>query len=119
MAFRQTFDMDLLNEKNELDKKLSTSVRLMQDYGLKLAEAEHDYKVELAKTALELKEKGTAVTMLPLVIYGTGAVPKLRLQRDTAEVMYKTAQENIQAMKLRLRLVEAQIEREWGQAGGV
>lgn len=111
--------LDLINEKNALDQKLSTSVKLMQDYGLKLAQAEHDYKIETAKTALELKEKGTPATMLPLIIYGTGAVPKLRLQRDTAEVMYKTAQENIQAMKLRLRLIEAQIEREWGQAGGV
>ena len=111
--------LDLLNEKNELEQKLSKSVKLMQRYGIEFAQAEHDYKIELAKTALDLKDKGTAVTMLPLVIYGTGAVPKLRLQRDTAEVMYKTAQENIQSMKLRLRLVEAQIEREWGQAGGM
>ena len=110
--------LDLINEKNGLCVRLSEGIRLMAKYGREYAQAENDYKVELAKTALSLKDSGMAVTMINTVIYGTGQVPMLRLKRDTAEVMYKTSQENINSIKLQLRLVEAQIEREWGQTRG-
>lgn len=110
--------LDLINEKNDLTIKLTNAIKLMAKYGAEFAKAEAEYKVELAQTALKLKDGGMAATMINLVIYGTGKVPKLRFERDTAEVMYKTAQENIQSIKLQLRLIEAQIEREWGQANG-
>lgn len=107
---------ELFNQRDELSAKLSEAIRLMAKYGNDYAEAECAYKVELAKTALKLKDDGMAVTMINTVIHGTGAVPKLRMKRDVAEVMYKTAQENIQSVKLQLRLIEAQIEREWAQS---
>ena len=109
---------DLINEKNGLQARLSNSIKLMAQYGRDYAKAESDYKIALAQTALKLKDSGMAVTMMNLVIYGTDPVPRLRFKRDTAEVMYKTAQEDIQSVKLQLRLIEAQIEREWGQTNG-
>lgn len=109
---------DLINEKNGLQARLSESIRLMAKYGREYAQAEHDYKVALAKKALELKDSGMAVTMIDKVIYGAKPVADYRLKRDTAEVMYTTSKENIQSVKLQLRLVEAQIEREWGNPNG-
>lgn len=109
---------DLINEKNGLQTRLTNSIKLMAQYGKEFAKAESDYKIALAQTAIKLKDSGMAVTMINMVIYGTQPVPGLRFKRDTAEVMYKTAQENIQSIKLQLRLVEAQIEREWGQTSG-
>lgn len=108
--------MELFSQRDALARELSESIKLMATYGTKYAEAEADYKVELAKTALKLRDDGMAVTMISTVIHGTGKVPKLRMNRDIAEVMYKTAQENIQSVKLQLKLVEAQIEREWAEA---
>lgn len=107
---------ELFNQKNDLEKRLTSSVRMMAKYGREYAQAEHDYKIALAETALRLRADGMAVTMIQTVIYGTGEVPALRLKRNIAEVMYKSAQESIQSVKLQLRLTEAQIEREWGQA---
>ena len=75
--------------------------------------AESDYKIELAKEAVRLREKDIPVTMIQLRIYGTGDVPKKRFERDKAEVMYDTAKENINAIKLKMRLLEAQIDREY------
>ena len=109
--------LELINEKNVLEKELSASIRALAKYGREFAKAEADYKVCLAETALKLKADGMAATMVQMVVYGTAEVPKLRFKRDTAEVLYKTAQESIQSTKLRLRLVEAQIEREWAQTG--
>lgn len=107
---------DLFLQRDEMSRTLSESITAMANYGNKYAKAEADYKVELAKTALRLKEEGMTATMINMVIHGTGNVPKLRMDRDIAEVMYKTAQEKIQSVKLQLRLLEGQIEREWAQA---
>lgn len=40
----------------------------------------------------------------------------LRFERDCAEVFYKSAQEAVNSMKLQLRLLDNQLEREWGGA---
>lgn len=106
---------ELINEKNQLERELSASIKSLAKYGREFAQAEADYKICLAETALRLKSEGMAVTMIQMVVYGTADVPKLRFKRDTAEVMYKSAQESIQSTKLKLRLIEAQIEREWTQ----
>lgn len=102
----------LFNEVAEYTDKLSDGVRLMAKYGREFAQKEHDYKVELAKEALRLKDSGMAVTLIDKVVYGN--VAEKRFERDVAEVMYKTSQENINSIKLRLRLLDAQIAREWG-----
>ena len=107
---------ELFTQRDGLLRELSGFNKQMEQYGAKLAKAEADYKVELAKTALKLKDDGMAATMISMVIHGTGDVPKLRMERDVAEVMYKAAQEKINSIKLHLRVVEAEIEREWSQA---
>lgn len=107
---------ELFRERDDLGRQLSESIKMMRRYGNDYACAEADYKVALAQTALKLRSDGMPVTMINTVIYGTAEVPKLRMKRDVAEVMYKSAQEEIQSVKLRLRLIESQIEREWEQA---
>lgn len=106
-------DPELITQLNDLNAQLSQGIRLMGRYGREYAQAEHDYKIELAKEAIRLREKDIPVTMIQLRIYGTGDVPDKRFKRDTAQVMYNTAQENINAIKLKMRLLEAQIDREY------
>lgn len=106
-------DPELITQLNDLNTQLSQGIRLMGRYGREYAQAEHDYKIELAKEAIRLREKDIPVTMIQLRIYGTGDVPEKRFRRDTAQVMYNTAQENINAIKLKMRLLEAQIDREY------
>ena len=106
-------DPELITQLNDLNAQLSQGIRLMGRYGREYAQAEHDYKIELAKEAVRLREKDIPVTMIQLRIYGTGDVPKKRFERDKAEVMYDTAKENINAIKLKMRLLEAQIDREY------
>lgn len=101
----------LMNELNEMQGKLSEGVRLMAKYGRELAQAEHDYKIALAQAALKRRADDMPVTMIDKVVYGD--VADERFKRDIAETMYRTAQENINATKLRLRLLQAQIDKEW------
>lgn len=55
------------------------------------------------------------VSMISTVIYGIKEVANLRFKRDVAEVVYNANQENINSLKLQIRILENQIQRELGQ----
>jgi len=104
---------DLINELNNLNKKLSTGINLMAKYGKDYAEAERDYKITLNQECLKLKDNGMAVTLIDKVVYGVKAVADKRFKRDSAEILWKTSQENVNAIKLQMRILDSQISREW------
>ena len=107
--------IDLFNNIQDLTEKLSTSITKMKKYGIELAEAESEYKITLRQEALKLRANNTAVTLINQIVYGVEDVAKKRLKRDIAETMYKTTQEYINTLKLRIRVLEGQLQREWGQ----
>ena len=109
--------LDLINELNDLSIKLSLSGKQMERYGKELAEAEREYKITLREEALKLRAEGMAVTLIDKIVYGDKEVADKRLKRDIAETMYKTAQESINTLKLKMRILDAQIQREWHSNG--
>lgn len=110
-------DITQINALNDLSVKLHESVRLMAKYGREYASAERDYKVTLAQTALKLRADDMPVTLIDKVVYGQKSVAEARMKRDIAEVMYTAAKENINSLKLQIRIMDAQINREWNMNG--
>lgn len=111
-------EYDLINELNDMCNKLTVAGGQMQRYGKELAEAERDYKISLRQHALELRAShDMPVTLINQVVYGIPEVADKRFKRDVAESMYKTSQEAINTLKLKIRIIDAQISREWGNAG--
>lgn len=104
---------DLIITLQDKIQELERSVKSLRKTGNEYAQANHDYKISVSKTALMLKEQGMPVTLIDKVIYGHPDVSELRLKRDMAEVLYKANQEHINATKLQIRLLESQIQREW------
>ena len=106
--------LSMINEMNDLTERLNEAIRLMAKYGREYAKAEHDYKLDLKKQALVRRDSGMPVT---LIDEGRIRRPVLTngLKRDVAETMYKTAQENINSIKLQIRILDNQISREWGR----
>lgn len=104
---------DLINEMNDLCNKLTATGRQMKKYGIALAKAEHDYKIRLREECLKLRSGGEAIGMIDKTAYGIPDVAKLRMNRDIAETMYKTSQEAINTLKLKIRILDNQISREW------
>lgn len=110
--------IDLLNELNELSINLTKSGEQMKRYGKELAEAERDYKITLRQEALKLRaDEQMPVTLIDKVVYGIPDVAEKRFKRDVAESMYKAAQESINTLKLKIRIIDAQIQREWHSNG--
>lgn len=110
--------MDLIQDIQMLMEELTISIKKLRQTGNALAEAERDYKITLRQEALKLKlEDKLPVTLINQIIYGIPTVADKRFKRDIAETMYNTNQEHINATKLKLRLLEAQVQREYGISG--
>lgn len=109
--------MDLYTELQNKLKQLDYSVKELRGSGTAYAEAERDYKVLLRTECLKLREEGMAIGMIDKTCYGIPAVAEARFKRDCAEAVYKANMEAINSIKLQLRLIEGQIQREWGGNG--
>lgn len=105
--------MELWQQIEEKHKMLDKAINELATNGYDLATKEREYKMQLCKTALELRDQGMPVTLINQVIYGYGDVPKLRFERDTAEVKYNANQEYINTIKLQIRILESQLNREY------
>lgn len=107
--------MDLYQDIQNLMKELTSSIKLLRANGNALAAAERDYKIKLRQEALKLRtEKDMPVTLINQVIYGYEDIAELRFQRDTAQVKYNANQEYINTIKLQIRILENQLNREYG-----
>lgn len=106
--------MDLLNELEMKIQELEVSIRSLRKTGQNYAEAEREYKILLRQEVLKLRDEGQAIGVIGLICYGIPSVAEARFKRDTAEAIYKANQEAINSTKLQLRLLESQIQREYG-----
>jgi len=106
----------LMAELTQYRKKLEEATSRLAPYGRDYARREHDYRVELAKAILEERAKGIPVTIIGDVCRGRREIAKLKLERDIAETLHKSCIEAINSYKTHIRVIEAQIAREWGQA---
>ena len=107
---------DLITELAEKSRQLDVSVKRLRRSGEEFAKAERDYKVLLRQECLRLKDTGMAIGMIDKTCYGIPTVAEARFQRDCAEAVYKANQESINSLKLQIRILDSQIDREWSRA---
>ena len=107
--------MELWNEilfnTNIMDK----AIKELKERGQAFAKAEHDYKVASAQKILSLRAEGVPVTIISDLVKGDREVAKLRMDRDISEVLYKSCLEGINVYKIKTRILEGQLQREWGK----
>ena len=107
--------MDLYNDLQQKIKELNISIKKLRETGTEYAEAERDYKITLRQEALKLRaEKGMPVTLIQQVVYGVPEVAEKRFVRDVKEAVYKANIEAINVFKLQIRVIESQLQREYG-----
>lgn len=98
-------------------QELTASIKKLRNNGAKLAEAERDYKLTLRQEALRLRAGDMPVTLINNIIYGVPEVAAKRFKRDVEQANYDANKEHINITKLKLRILEAQLAREWTNAG--
>lgn len=104
-------DPALIRELNDLSRQLAEEIENLQQAGIDASEAERQYQLAVKQNCLWLKEQGMAVSLIDKVVKGYCADSLFK--RDVGKVMYDTAQERINVIKTRIRVLEGQINREW------
>jgi len=109
--------MDLLDELQNLVSLLDQSVKSLRKTNEARAKTEMDYKILLREETLKLRDTGMAIGLIDKTCYGIPSVALARFQRDIADGNYEANKEAINVYKLRIRLLENQINREYGMEG--
>ena len=105
--------MDLVSQIEKLMEELSISIKELRKSGESLAKKERDYKVSLTQEITRLRADKYPVTLISQMIYGIEPVATKRFDRDMAQAKYTANQEHINVTKLKLKIVESQLNREW------
>lgn len=105
--------MELFNELQNKTKELEISIKSLRQTGTSYAQAEKDYKVLLRQECLKLRDEGVAIGMIDKTCYGIPSVAEARFKRDVAEAVYRANQEAINSIKLQMRIIEGQLNREY------
>ena len=105
--------MELWSEIRTEQSTLDKAVTALRTRGAKKAQAEHDYRVALSKRLLDLRAEGYPASIIRDIAVGAEDIAKLRLERDIAASLYESAQEAINVQKLKIRILENQLSREW------
>lgn len=106
--------IDLYTELQEKTRELDVSIKQLRISGTEYAETERAYKVLLRQECLKLRAEGMAIGMIDKTCYGIPEVADARFKRDVALTVYKANMEAINSIKLQMRLIESQLQREWG-----
>ena len=104
---------DLYIEMGDQIALLDKALKQIGTRGRQYAQAEQDYRVALAKKILAERDDGAPVTIIGDVCRGCPSVAKLKFDRDVAESVYKAALEACNVYKLKIKVLEAQIDREY------
>lgn len=106
--------MEIWNDIQHRLDLLDIAVREVGTRGRAFAEAESDYRTALATETLRLRnDEGYPVTLVPDLARGKPEVARLKVERDCSEALYKAALEAINVNKLRIKILEAQMAREY------
>ena len=105
--------MDLITELEQKRKQLDQGILDLRKNGTARAKAEKEYKILLRMECLKLRDEGMAIGMIDKTCYGIPSVAEARYKRDIADTIYNANQEAINSIKLQIRLIESQLQREW------
>lgn len=106
--------MELWQELENARKELKEALLRLPKTGIDYCKANMEYHKEKTKTILKLKKEGMPTTLIPQMIKGMDEVADLEFNRNATDVFYKANLEAINVHKLEIKVIEKQIEREYG-----
>lgn len=105
--------MDLVNELNNKCKLLDIQVANLKKTGSDYAKAYTSYRMALAKELMILKDEGFAITLAGDIARGKPEIARLKFQEISTEALYKANLESINCLKLEIKILQEQVNKEW------
>ena len=99
--------VQIIQELNHLNKRLSDAYKEMYQQAKLYSEAERNYKIKQRHKILELKSAGNPATLILELAKGEEEVANARFERDLAQGRYETAKESIRSMRTSLTVYQS------------
>lgn len=109
--------MEESQKLEELNNLLTSALSEYKKRGYDYAKAYRDYRVKVAQKLLELKAEGMPVTISYDIARGNEEVAKAKEQEIITECLYKSCQEAINVYKLKIKILQAQINNDYVNGG--
>lgn len=109
--------MEELQKLEELNNLLTSALSEYKKRGQDYAKAYKNYRVKVAQKLLELKAEGMPVTISYDIARGNEGVAKAKEQEIITECLYKSCQEAINVYKLKIKILQSQIDNDYGNGG--
>lgn len=106
--------MDLMQELWRINELLTKALVQYKNRGLEYAKSYANYRKLVAQELLKLKAEGMPVTIAYDIARGKEEVANAKEQEIIAETMYRSCQEAINTYKLQIKILQEQINKEWG-----
>lgn len=105
--------MELYEQMNKLMSLLNRALGEYKKRGQEYAKAYKDYRVAVSKELLRLRTEGMPVTIAYDIARGNEEVATLKENEIITETLYKSCQEAINSYKLQIKILQAQIDKEY------
>lgn len=109
--------MEELQKLEELNNLLTSALSEYKKRGQDYAKAYRDYRIKVAQKLLQLKADGMPVTISYDVARGDEEVAKAKEQEIITECLYKSCQEAINVYKLKIKILQQQINKDFENGG--
>lgn len=107
--------MDLIEQLWKIMDLLTKALEQYKVRGVEYAKAQSNYRKLLSQTMLKLKAEGMQTTILGDVARGKEEVADAKEKEIIAETMCESCKESINGFKLQIRILQDQINKEWGK----
>ena len=106
--------MEELQKLEELNNLLTSALSEYKKRGQDYAKAYKNYRVKVAQKLLQLKAEGMPVTISYDIARGDEEVAKAKEGEIITECLYKSCQEAVNVFKLQIKILQAQINNDYG-----
>ena len=109
--------MEELQKLEELNNLLTSALSEYKKRGQDYAKAYKNYRILVAQELLRLRDSGVPVTICHDLARGKVEVANAKEQEIIAESLYNSCKEAILTYKLQIKILQAQINNDYGNGG--
>ena len=106
--------MEELQKLKELNNLLTSALSEFKKRGQDYAKSYKNYRILVAQELLRLRDSGVPVTICQDLARGKVEVANAKEQEIITECLYKSCQEAILTYKLQIKILQAQINNDYG-----
>lgn len=106
---------DLITQRNNAVNQLQAATSLYRKHLLDAADADHRYRLAFSMAIVAERAEKTPVSIIDNICRGKAEVADARYKRDIAEGEAKATYENIQRLKLEIKLLTDDISNQYNR----